>query len=253
MSPTVPQARQTLQREWGAVLELLAALEPGQWRTPTRCSDWDVAQLTRHAVWGVSMEADAVRRLRLAQEGRADGRQLAEHATSQETRGALGGTAAELLDELAALGEADPARPLPMPYGDVPLGVALDVFVMEAGIHGDDFRDATGQQHALADDVVASTTAFLTAFLPVLAAGSPAVPPDGTSFALVADSLRISGRWSGGALLIDDVPDPAVTVTGDDTSVLLYALGRLTPEHQGLRLDGDRDLARRFKSFVPGP
>ncbi len=47
--------------------------------------------------------------------------------------------------------------------------------------------------------------------------------------------------------------DPGVVVQGSDDDVLLYAYGRLPFDPARLTVTGDRDLAVRFKEFVPGP
>jgi hypothetical protein len=38
-----------------------------------------------------------------------------------------------------------------------------------------------------------------------------------------------------------------------DDAVLLYAYGRLPFDRAGLTVTGDREIAVRFKEFVPGP
>lgn len=45
---------------------------------------------------------------------------------------------------------------------------------------------------------------------------------------------------------------PAVTVERDDSSVLLFALGRI-PESDPLSFSGDQALAGRVKAWLPGP
>ncbi len=60
-----------------------------------------------------------------------------------------------------------------------------------------------------------------------------------------------AGQW--------EAPEPAdrsqaaLTVEGDDSSVLLFALGRIGPDDRRLTLSGDTTLAGRFKSWLPGP
>ena len=44
-----------------------------------------------------------------------------------------------------------------------------------------------------------------------------------------------------------------MTVTGDDSAVLLFAAGRITADDERLTVEGSSDLARDFKVYVPGP
>ena len=91
-------------------------------------------------------------------------------------------------------------------------------------------------------------------FLPVFAAGSTSTPPAGTSFSLRGAAISLDGHWSADGLVMGDpAPDPTVTVAGDDSSVLLFAAGRLGADDERLSVEGSTDLARDFKVYVPGP
>ena len=253
-TPAVQDYRSILRREWESVTRLLAGLPDEDWNQPTRCTGWTILDLGRHVVWGVSMEADTLRRARTGERDPADGTTMADDSRPQDVLEALHKALADLDAEARELGPDAGTRTCPMPYGDIPLSVALDVFVYEAGIHASDFAHAVGGDRPLADDVVPST-AFVTAqYLPVFASASTSSPPGGTSFSLTGGSISLDGQWSADGLVMGDAAEaPSVTVAGDDSAVLLFAAGRLTADDERLTVEGSSDLARDFKVYVPGP
>ena len=242
-----------LQREWGFVTRLLTGLDQAAWDRPTRCTGWTVRDLALHVVWGVSMEADALRRARTGEPGTADGHTMGAGSGPAEILVRLHDAVEDLVSEVATLGADAPDRACPMPYGETPVPVALAVFVFEAGIHASDFAHAVGEDRPLADDVVPPAAAVTSLFLPVFAAAG-AGAPEGTSFALRGGTVRLGGQWSGSGLVMgDEAPAPTFSVVGDDSSVLLFANGRLGLDDRRLRVEGSADLAQLFKTWVPGP
>lgn len=257
MALSVQEARETVAREWGRTLKRLARAEGRDWQRSTRCAGWTVADLAAHAVWGVTMETDALRRARLGLPGRADGLVVAP-GTDHETVVSLLDQAREaLVDELERLDGRDLDASAPMPYADVPIRLLLDVFAMEAGIHGSDLAAVLGVEEPLSATVVRATESFLLTFLPVLAQQAEETPPDAAdSLALVGGTVRVTGRWHDGVLTVGQPEDPAdatCTVSGDDSAVLFFALGRLPIEDPRLDVTGDLELATNFKRYVPGP
>jgi uncharacterized protein (TIGR03083 family) len=201
------------------------------------------------------MEADALRRAHRTEPGRADGWAVPPDAERAELVSRLRTYARSLVDELGTLGDADPTLPVPMPYGDIPLERVLDIFGMEAGVHRSDLAHALGAEDTLPRDVCRATWAFLAAFLPTLAAAAERLPPDDTSFDLIGDTRGLRVGFVSDHWVVANLPaagEPNATVTGDDSTVLLFALGR-RPLDEDLAVRGDRELAARFKTFVPGP
>lgn len=242
-----------LRREWGFVTDLLAGLDDDAWSRPTRCLGWAVRDLALHVVWGVSMEADALRRSRTGEPGVADGLTMADDSSPEAILEQLRAAVGDLASEVDALEPGAGERACPMPYGEVPVAEALEIFVFEAAIHASDFGHAVGDDRALGDDVVRATEAVLSRFLPVFAAAATS-PPDATSFTLRGRTVLLAAQWSGPALVMDGPRDaPTFSVIGDDSSVLLFATGRLGLDDPRLRVEGSVELAREFKTFVPGP
>jgi uncharacterized protein (TIGR03083 family) len=248
-------ARDAIAREWGAFIEQVTSTGPEVWDRPTRCSGWTVADLARHAYWGTSMEADALARRRLSIRGPAEGREADRSRPPEEIINGLRVHRRQLLAEIDGILSGDGLdRDAPMPYGPVPVAIALQVFVMEAGVHTSDLAAAVDVNDGLADDVAAATWVVLAGFVPLLAAGAPEVPPSGTVITLAgATSRLVLTRGPDGWVVgpTDDAPD--AVISGDDSTVLLFALGRRPATDAGLQIAGDADLAARFKRYVPGP
>lgn len=248
--------RAAVTREWDSFRQLLPSVDGQHWAAPTRLGEWTVHDLAAHAVWGISMEADALRR-RGTTTGERAGASGPDPASGPDVvRAQLDAARDELVGELAGLTEGDLDVLVPLPYGDVPIAMFSQILVMEAGVHTNDLAAAVGRDEGLRADVVASTEGVLRVFLPVLAASAPEAPEAEVTVALRGPSVALSFRHRDGQWAAPEPADrseAALTVAGDDSSVLLFALGRIGPDDRRLTLSGDTTLAGRFKSWLPGP
>ena len=254
----VAEVRAAVAREWGRFIAALpASADIAGWGTATRCQDWTVADLAAHAVWGASMEADALRRARLGLSEPAEGRTVDAAEVAPEVIAAeLYAARQALVEELAVVGDHDGDRIVPLPYGQLPLAMFLPILVMEAGIHTDDLAAAVspGDDDPLPDDVVVAGTAFLAMFLPLLAGAAQETPAPGTVVSLRGDAvdLRLSFGDSGWSTeTVDDAT--AVIEAQDDSTLVRFALGRLAADDPRLAVSGVPGLGHVFKRWFPGP
>lgn len=244
------EARTAIRREMSDLLGELGSAPDDAWSRRTRCTEWTVADLVAHLVWGQRLEAQGV-------EAIGTGRSTAREVPVVESSAAglleqLRRAHHELWDELAERTVGELTEPAPMPYGPVPLGLLLQVITMEVGVHHSDLRAALGLPADLAPDVVAATAAFLEAFLPALA--SAGTRPDGPV------GYRLQGRLVDLALSFDGIawtvtdPDATASVlfSGNDGDLCLFALGRIDVESPRITVAGDMAAARRFREYVPG-
>ncbi|MFC5063501.1 maleylpyruvate isomerase family mycothiol-dependent enzyme [Actinomycetospora atypica] len=242
---TDDEALTAVRRCWTSALDHLEGLPDEAWAGPTRCTGWTVLDLARHAAWGTSMEADALRRSRTREPGSGEGIEPADDVLA-----ALRGSVADLVGELERADELGAA--VEIPFGAVPTPFALQVFTMEAGFHADDVAAALGHDEPLGHDVVRATAAVLPPVFPVLAGAAAAEPPaDGTVIGLAGTSFDLRFGFLDGAW--QAAPDEPLTATiaGSDTAVLRFALGRAGLD--GLAVTGDADLAAGFKTWFMGP
>ena len=255
---TVPLSavREAVERDWRRFRSMLDTGGGAVWSAPTRLPGWTVGDLAAHAVWGVSMEADALRRLRTGAGGRADGRTVADATDRNEVLNALDGACDELAAELEKLTDADLGSAAPLPYGDVPVAMFSQIVVMEAGIHTDDLAASLGREDELPADVVDASQTVLRVFLPILAGSATDAPERGTSVLLQGDTVGLrfryqDGRWE--APEDDDGSAPDATITGDDAALVLLALGRVPVTDPRVSVAGAGDVGHRLKAWLPGP
>jgi uncharacterized protein (TIGR03083 family) len=246
-------ATDLVRTEWTRFVDTLAAAGPEVWERPTRLAGWTVEDLARHVHWGTTLEADGLALAASGSAGPAAGAPL--EGPREEIVPALRRAVASLVRCLEAL-----PRPVtgavPMPYGELPMAMAVDVFVMEAALHGSDLADAVPGQgrggDSLPPEARGSSATVLQAFWPVLAGAARSTPPVGTTIRLTGPTVRMEATFDGTAWG-PAAGEPSVVVEGTDDAVLLYAYGRLPFERADLTVTGDRDLAVRLKEFVPGP
>ena len=249
-------ATDLVHRQWSWFVDTLTAAAPDVWDRPTRLAGWTVEDLARHVHWGVTLEENG---LALARDGgpeTAAGSQL--QVPREQIVPALRIAVAGLVERLEELSEPLSGG-VPMPYGELPMGFALSVFVMEAALHSSDLADAVAAPpgdaaaaNCLPEGAHAPAAVVLQAFWPVLAAGAADRPPAGTTIRLAGTTTRIEAGYDG-ASWGPPLGEPAVVIEGSDDAVLLYAYGRLPLDEAGLTVRGDRDLAVRLKELVPGP
>jgi uncharacterized protein (TIGR03083 family) len=245
-------ARAVVAREWTGFVEALRRAGPDAPDRSTRCAGWQVADLANHVHWGMTLETDGLRRARTGTAGPAEGVTPATDTPWPAVVDALARARDALLDELDRLAADEHDRPLPMPYGDLPVALARPVFAMEAGVHGSDLAHALGGDDTLAPDVCAATVAFLRVYAPLLANAAGTTAAAGTVIVLrgEAGELRLGtdadGRWRA-----DPPGDATVAITGPDSPLWLFALGRRPLD--GLTVGGDADLAAAFPRLIPGP
>lgn len=249
--------RDRIERSWQAFLDRVTE-HPECWEAPTRLTGWTVSDLVVHACWGTSLEADALERALGGESDPAEGHSPDPGASRDEVLTELRGSCARLVAALDALERRAAANPtaapatLPLPYGDVPVALAVAIFMMEAGVHESDLAAAVGEDDTLPLDVCRATFATLAVFGPRFADAAGTVPPPGVVIELLGggDILRFGpdddGRWTSAP-----TAPATTTVSGTPSDVTLFLLGRRSIA--AVTVHGDSAPAARFKELIPGP
>lgn len=170
---------------------VLAGVAPGGWDAPSPCAGWSAADVAGHVIGDLqAIEAFAT--------GRDDGDRDA-HLVSDAGDDPLAAWRVARADTMAVLGPAALARPVPSPWGLMPLEEFLGRSPLEFLVHTWDLAQATGQT---------------------------AVPdPD-----LVRDALEPASQFAPLARLAGLVgPECAVADQADDLTRLLAIMGRPNP------------------------
>lgn len=122
---------------------VLAGVEPGHWNAPSPCAGWSAADVAGHVIGGLR-ETEKLARGRYEPDVEPP-----QHPGSAIGSDPLAAWRAARADVMAALDPAALARPVPGPWGWMPLGEILERSAMEFLVHAWDLAQATGQTPAL--------------------------------------------------------------------------------------------------------
>ncbi len=215
MTLSLQEVRDGIAAEHAAFAALLRELDDDEWKRPSRCEGWTVADVAAH-VSGSMTEIVA---------GELEG-QGTEPVTARQVAQRRGRTNDELADELdgAAKGSADllavfddGAWAAQAPGGfDGSLGDAVEALWFDAYLHADDIRAAVGR---------------------------PSVRAPGLEASLSHVATMLSRRgWGPATLAFDgfdafDVGGGGKRLDGDGLAFVLAATGRADPSTVGLGSD----------------
>jgi uncharacterized protein (TIGR03086 family) len=182
-----------LARSFAAVGELIDAIQPDQWSSPTQCLGWTVHRLVEHLI-GKNLVFSAV----------LDGQPLpqrGEGVPSDQLAVAYRKSSAELLEAFGQPGVLD--RIYQGPLGAATGTERLRIRLYDLLAHGWDLADALGRPAVLPEDAAEESLAFARA-------DGRAVRPDGGgcfgSARPIADDAPAIDRLA--AFLGRDVPAP---------------------------------------------
>jgi uncharacterized protein (TIGR03083 family) len=246
------ESRSAIQREVASILEQLDGLDPSQWDRPTSLKGWRIVDLVRHLIWGQRLQALGWAQLRAGSSEVL----VPDETTStgrNELTAELSGAHDAFMAELAGVTATELTYGCPMPYGLLPGTVVLQIAVLEAGVHHYDLSSTVGGRPLLPDDVTTAGIAVVPGLLPFMGAASQRSAPAGWSYRLLADRLDIGIRSEGDGWTFGDVDEPTCAISGLDSTVILFLLGRLTASAADLTIEGARQQASAFKQFFPGP
>jgi uncharacterized protein (TIGR03083 family) len=256
-------ATSATDRDFTAFLDELEVLSPPEWDRPVRCESWTVRQLARHVLSASRGQADALRRAATSDLSLATLDPPHEQSDA-DLSAALRAGREGLLTALATLPESVGTGVVPLPFGLLPTPVALQIVALEYGFHRNDLSWALDRREPLGDDIAETLVQILPGLLPMLAAGTPVgpagkAPPAPCSYVLAAPSatLRLSydgAGWSAdpGDGSGDDPGGASALISGDDSALALFAMGRIDAQHPSLRVS-DLSQAQLFKQYFPGP
>lgn len=239
--------RHAHQRDMAEVINRLTLASDNEWLAQTPCAEWKVVDLAVHLAGGQAFTADALRRMHSGDTDVGPVPAVSRDRATLLTQ--LRDNNAELEAELARLSPEDldgGDKAVHLPLGAVPLEPALQIFVMEAGVHAQDVQMAMTGRGILPPDVIEATAAILRR---VFHPGEEPMEP--ATYRLLAPSHVFQFTWRDGQW-VDEAGDDSCCIEGDDNTVMLFALGRIPADDPGLYVT-DLEAARRFKAYFPGP
>jgi uncharacterized protein (TIGR03086 family) len=138
-----PRHTSTLRSVIGAATAVVDGVEDGQLTGATPCDEWDVRALLNHMVATTRMFAIAAEKGHIPDK---DAQAVAGDVIGTDFRGAWKDASEQLLQAFERTEVLD--KVLALPFGDTPGDAAVDLAVLEIGIHSADLAQATRQQIA---------------------------------------------------------------------------------------------------------
>ena len=254
--------RQAVIRDLDATIVRLHGLEPEDWERQTPNEAWQVRHLAAHLVETTASANKALETY--VQGGEAPAVPISESgdvtASSRhaEIISALTLQRNALFHTLSRLQAADlDGRASQAGSGSTALAghMALSRIVMEFGLHRFDLEWSLGEHYAgLPTETVVAIDAFYGSQLALIGEGASMHPPEPAGFHVAGALIDRSVTWDGDRWVEGiPAPVPVVRISGDDSALALFLCGRIDADDSRLEIEGDQELANRFKSFVPGP
>ena len=245
-------------RDLDATLSRLRMLEGGDWERPTPCEGWNLHDLATHLGETTQRLATAFSQLVAKRRGSGpvydelpeehpDDPHLAALAHATVGRNHFATATALLAPEDAdtAADDAQPGR----------TGARLiTVAALEFGLHRYDVEAALGETSGLTVEAIEAADAIMGDALVRRATDSGVRPDSPLRYELRGDRIDRALAWTGQKWTDDAVSDvPTTRISGDDGSLALFLCGRIPATDDALVIEGDPDVAARFKTYVPGP
>jgi uncharacterized protein (TIGR03083 family) len=229
------QTIENLDHCFGSLTEVATHLTADQWSAPSLCPDWTVQGVVAHVA--------AIEEVLSGwwPEGPTDPPPFASiPPIFTELSTAAPATLVDRLEtvfdrrrsELVALDDTGFATPCGTPVGPGTYGRFMEIRVFDCWVHERDIRvplglpgDDRGPAAEMALDEVRGSLGYIV--------GKRMGFPDGTSVAFDLTGpveRRLLVNVDGRATVVDELPDPAVTVTTDSLTFMLLACGRIDPE-----------------------
>jgi uncharacterized protein (TIGR03083 family) len=227
--------RGALQRSYDAIESLSARLDPAQWQVQSLCPDWSARDVVQHlgmmervmTGW-LPASGDELPDFGRVAPYEQDMAGLDDQGFASRVSEIFGARRADL----AALTEADLARPSWTPVGLKTLGRFLEIRVFDFWVHERDIStplgwptDDTGPRAEIALAEVAGSLGYIV--------GKKIGLPDGSSivFHLTGPVTRdLAVVVDGKAAVVDQVEHPDVELSTDTVTFIQLASGRIDPQ-----------------------
>lgn len=245
MSARIPVAEQpadTVAALWGRVLHLAGGLDPDDWRRPTPCAGWDVADVLAH-LGAVQTGFDGSARPPAPLDPPRDAAGV-DRWTEAGVAARRGWTPAQLREELEAAAAGHEARlravtdweaPAQGPTGQTTEARLYALRCFDVWVHLQDLHEALGRPVETRDDAAAALVAYglVLERVPWLYA-KPAQAPEGSAMRLTlrapASVETVVARRDGRARFEPDAGAGADALEADPGALALLVSGRGDPE-----------------------
>jgi uncharacterized protein (TIGR03083 family) len=246
------RARAAVMRELGSLIERLDAADEAEWKMTIRCEGWRVLELAMHCASASRAMADALRRMKagITEQGEKPAAPSPERSAVLET---LRAGRAELVEAFGSVTEESLGNAFPLFFVTLPGPYGLQLSVLETGVHRNDLAWALDGEEPLAPDVLEAAAVMVPPIVMFGARRAATIPPAPMAFRLTGDTIGVDVSFRDSWEPVADAALPTCEVTGDDSAITLFALGRIPSDHPSLKVAGNEAQAPRFKTYFPGP
>jgi uncharacterized protein (TIGR03083 family) len=246
------QARTAIMRELDGAIDRLEQATGQDWNRPVRCEGWRVLDLAFHLADAPRATADACRRMLQGIDVAGDRPDPPAREPDQIIRCLRAGRA-ELDQAMEELTTDSLANRFPLYFITLPGPFGLHLTALEIGTHRNDLAWALADEQPLPPDIIDAAAVMVPHILLFGSRSAAAKPAAPFVFKLSGEKLKISLRFEREWSLADDPSLPSCEITGDDSAIALFALGRIDLKHPSIAIAGEVDDAASFKTFFPGP
>lgn len=258
---TLDERRSAAIRDLNAVVDRIAGLTGEQWNAATPCKEWNVRHVARHlsgTIPFLEQRLAAVVEHRTKTPQPSSGLTEADaEATAEDLVAALRERAAAFTERLDTLTEDDLTTALPGPIGFLTQNadLYLTLATSEFAIHLNDIDVALGNDNApVRKEGIEGIDEIMGSHLAEFAGMAGAAPGAPLSIGLRGSEISRDLTWNGEAWTNTAALDGRqALISGPDDAIARFIFGRIEIDHPLLSVEGDIELARQFKTFVPGP
>jgi uncharacterized protein (TIGR03083 family) len=244
-----------------ALIDTLEKMPADAWEAKVPCEGWTVRDLATHLTGTIPLLEGRLAGFiekRTGETGTASGLEEVPPSTSpREIVTALRVRRQAIARQLERLTDADLADAASEGQGFLAQTpeLYLDLATFEAAIHRNDLDAALGDVDApISDHGLAAIDAILASNMVNFARMMGVPPTSPLSISFTSPSINHTLSWTGSGWS-DGPPEgvPSARIAGTDSAVARFICGRIPVDDPLLIVDGDIEIARQFKTFVPGP
>lgn len=253
--------RQGALQDFDALIDTLATMPADAWDAETPCEGWTVRDLAAHLTGTIPLLEGRLAEFIEKRTGEtataSDFEEVPAETSPDDIVAALRKRREAIARQLERLTDADLADAAPEDQGFLAQTpeLYLDLSTFEAAIHRNDLDVALGDLDApISDHGMAAIDAILGSNMVEFARMTEVTPAAPLSIGFTSPSIDHTLTWTGMAWSGEPAEEaPSARIAGTDSAVTRFICGRIPVDSPLLSVDGEIEIARQFKTFVPGP
>lgn len=247
-------------RDLDAIISRLHELEPEDWDRPTPDKGWNVRDLAVHLTGTIPLMTNTLGEIIALRLGHRPTMEAGMDVTEKSERHEIIASVTEYRNAyfhtIAAMEEADLTAEVPGGQMFPRTGqLYLVLSTSEFGVHRFDLEASQDEPDAgLSEEAILACDEIMIANMALFANGTGKHPDHPVSYVFAGSLVNRRLTWDGTKWSLDEIEGvPEVRFQGDDSALALFIFGRIGVDSDRLGIEGDREIAAQFKTYVPGP